>query len=247
MIFHCLAADFKKTKHLPIRVAHLAIPMGIAVIFLAYYAGTPWSAQSKVAAYYQVLGIGFPVLIGLFSAMLAEQEAAAASYQAMLSANKRLPLFYSKFLLLVFSGAFSVLLASMLFGIGNVYVIRQSMVDLWFYFRAALILIGTNVALYLFHWFLALRFNKGVSIMIGIAEGIVAALMLTGLGDTIWHFIPCAWASRLVTYMVINSAGIPIFDKKCVTAVLLCIVSTVCAIVLFGIWASHWEGKQTSD
>lgn len=247
MLLKCLVADFQKTKHLPFRIAHLAIPVCTAFVFLSYYAGTPWSAQSKTGGFYQILGMAFPVLIGLFSVMLAEQEAAAASFQSMLAASKRLPMFFGKLNLLVLSGACSVFLTSVLFGLGNIYVLHQSVVNMRFYFSAAFVLIMSNVVTYVFHWFLSLRFNKGVSIMVGILEGIVAALMVTGLGDSIWCCIPCAWAARMITYMVFDSVGIPVFDKGRSVAAWLCAIFTVFAIILFGIWACHWEGKQTND
>ncbi len=247
MILKCLVADYKKTKYLSFRMAHFVIPVCVAILFLAYYLKAPWNAQIKTEAYYQILGIGFPILIGLFSVMLAEQEASAASFQTMLSSAKRLPIFYSKLILLVLSGAFSVLFASLLFGLGNMYVIKQSVTDMVFYLAAPVVLIAGNVCIYIFHWFLSLRFNKGVSIMVGIVESIVAALMLTGIGDGTWCYVPCAWASRMVSYMVLKSVGMQIFDPKCFVAVLLCVVLTVCSAFLFGIWVCRWEGQQTND
>ncbi len=247
MILKCFIADYKKTKYLSFRIAHFVIPVCVAIMFLAYYLNAPWNAQIKTEAYYQILGMGFPILIGLFSVMLAEQEASAASFQTMLSAAERLPMFYSKLILLVLSGAFSVFLASLLFGLGNMYVIKQSITDMSFYLSAPFVLIVGNVFTYIFHWFLSLRFNKGVSIMVGIAESIVAALMLTGLGENIWCYVPCAWASRIISYMVLESVGTQAFDAKCLVAVLLCGVFTICAAFLFGIWACHWEGQQTND
>ncbi len=245
MLLKCLAADLQKTKHLPFWIAHLGIPVCTALVFLLYYAGSPWSAQSKMEGFYQVLGMGFPVLIGLFTVMLAQQE--GPSFQTMLSAPRRLPLFYSKFLLLVLSGAGSVFVTSILFGVGNCYVLGQSVTGMGFYFSAAFLLVGSNVFTYLFHWFLALRFNKGVSIMVGVTEGIVAALMVTGLGDRIWCYVPCAWGSRMVTYLVLDSVGIQVYDQGREIAGWLCAVITVCAILLFGVWTCHWEGKQGSQ
>ena len=247
MILTCLVSDYKKTKHLSFRIAHLVIPVCAAIIFLAYYLNAPWDAQIKTEVYYQTLGIGFPILIALFSVMLAEQEASAASFQTMLSATKRLPMFYSKLILLVLSGTFSVLLASLLFGLGNMYVIKQSITDMSFYLSASLVLIVGNIFTYIFHWFLSLRFNKGVSIMIGIVESIVAALMLTGIGENTWCYIPCAWASRIITCMILKFVGMQTFDIKCLVAVLLCVVLTICSTFLFGIWVCHWEGQQTND
>lgn len=246
-IYRCFVADFKKTKHLPFWSAHLIIPICVAGVFLLYYTTAPWNAQEKINAYFQTLGIGFPILISLFSVMLAEQELSADSYQTMLSAPKRLPMFYSKLILLIACGAFSVFLASVLFGVGNLYVIKQSMVDMPFYLSSAFVLVTANILLYIFHWFLALRFNKGVSIIISITESIVTALLLTGMGEEIWCYVPCAWASRLITCMLALTITGQAFDMKCIMAISLCVILTVCTGFLFGIWACHWDGQHTDN
>lgn len=246
MILKCIAADYRKTKGLYFRTAHLVIPVCAAAVFLAYYANVTWDVREKAEAYYQALGCGFPVLIGLFGAMLAEQEA-SVSFQAMLSAVNKRRMFYSKLMLLIAGGTGSVFLASVLFGLGNIYVLKQSVAGMNLYVRAAFVLITGNIFCYIFHWFLALRFNRGVGIMAGITEGLAAALLLTGLGDGIWCYVPCAWAARLTTCMVLQSAGIQAFDTKCRTAVFLCAALTVCGFVLSGIWADRWEGQQSGD
>lgn len=242
-VLKCLAADYRKTKGLYFRTAHLLIPVCAAALFLAYYTNSAWDARVKTEAYYQALGCGFPLLIGLFSSMLSEEEASAASFQDMLSAVNKRRMFYSKLILLIVSGACSVLLASLLFGLGNIYVLKQSVTGMGFYLQASLVLIAGNVFIYVFHWFLSLRFNKGVGIMAGITESIAAALLLTGLGDNIWCYVPCAWAARLTTCMVLQSAGMQVFDAKCRTACFLCVGVTLCGGVLSGIWAQRWEGQ----
>lgn len=246
-LFHCIASDYMKTKRMSIRIVHLIIPLCMVGMFLIYYAYAPWNEKGKLEAFFQVIGIGFPVLIGLFCSILSEQEASAASYQSMLASPKRLPIFFSKLSLLILGGAFSILLTSALFGIGNIYVLKQSVVHMPFYLLAALILIGNSIVLYTFHLFLALRFNKGVSIIVGISESLIVALFLTGLGENIWYYMPCAWASRLITHMVSVSTGEQIFDAGCVFAMVLCVIVTICTIVLFGLWAYRWEGQHTSD
>lgn len=87
--FRCIASDYMKTKRMSIRIVHLIIPLCVVGMFLVYYAYAPWSKQGKLEAFFQVIGIGFPILIGLFCAILSEQEASAASYQLMLASPKR--------------------------------------------------------------------------------------------------------------------------------------------------------------
>ena len=50
------------------QLAHLLIPIITSVIFLIYYFFSPWNENMKVIAFYQAIGAGLPVLIGIFTA-----------------------------------------------------------------------------------------------------------------------------------------------------------------------------------
>lgn len=258
IFFNYIRADFIKTKHLSIRIAHIAIPAGTAAAFLAYYAYAPWDEYSKVVTYYQVLGAGFPTLIGLFCAMLAEQELAAGTYQNMLTASKRPLIFFGKLLILLLFGMGAVALASVMFGTGYFFFLGQQYIRYSFYIDAAFVMMGSNIFLYTLHMFLALRFNKGVTIGFGIVESLLAALFLTGLGDGIWIFVPAAWPGRFITIFLLRristydtiNAGLEacaariaeqsLMDWK--AAIAICAVMTVGGISAFGIWANRWDG-----
>ena len=69
-----LQADLLKMKGLPITLAHILIPIITSGLFLAYYSFSGWSENTKVIAFYQAVGAGFPVLIGIFTASVMEQE-----------------------------------------------------------------------------------------------------------------------------------------------------------------------------
>lgn len=245
--FRCLSAEFIKTKCLPIRIAHIVIPISIAVIFLAYYAYAPWDAYSKVEAYFQVLGMGFPFLIGLFSVMVSEQELTAGAFQGMLAIPQRRMVFLAKLFLLVLFGACSVLAAGVLFGTGYFYLLKQQLIAYSFYWKGAAILLGSSIFLYIWHLFLAFRFNKGVSIGMGMVEGLLSALLLTGLGEAVWIYVPCAWASRLVSIALANSSGREISQTEYHSAVLLCIICTFIALAAYFVWCCRWEGEKTND
>ena len=262
MFFNYMKADFIKTKHLSIRIAHIAIPIGTAAAFLAYYSYVNWDGYEKTITYYYVLSAGFPTLIGLFCAMLAEQEMSAGTFQNMLSVSKRSIAFFSKLLMVILLGAGAVLLASALFGIGYFFFLEQRYIRYSFYIGAAFILTGSNVFLYVLHLFLALRFNKGVTIGLGIVESLLSALLLTGLGDGIWIFIPVAWASRFITiflqiistYDIISPAravwAVGVAGQlfmECKEALVICAVMTAGAIAAFGVWACHWDGICGSE
>ena len=48
--FNYIRADFIKTKRLPILIAHIAIPIGIATAFLVYYSYVNWDGYEKVVS-----------------------------------------------------------------------------------------------------------------------------------------------------------------------------------------------------
>lgn len=242
MFLNYIKADFIKTKHLSILIAHIAIPIGTAAAFLAYYAYAPWDGYTKVATYYQVLGVGFPTLIGLFCAMLAEQELAAGTFQNILSTSKRPIAFFSKLLVLILFGMGAVLFASAMFGTGYFFFLGQQYIKYSFYIEAAFVMMGSNIFLYILHLFLALRFNKGVTIGLGIVESLLSALFLTGLGDGIWIFVPAAWAGRFITIFLQRIGTYDIIITYWKAAIVICAVMTVAGISAFGVWACRWDG-----
>lgn len=242
--FLFLYADFQKTKGLPIRKAHLFIPIGIAAIFLAYYSFSGWDSLTKVSAYFQVLGIGLPCLVGLFCAALAEQEAEAGGFFGLLSLPKKTAAFGSKLLLLYLAGGCSLFLASLLFGIVYTLLYGKTALPVTFYFTAPLLLWGSSLFLYLMHFFLAIRFSGGLSAGLGITESLLCALMLTGLGDRIWPFLPPAWGARLVSHYLLWSASSAVLPDACRTATAVCILTTLAAFIVCFIFVRHFEGRK---
>ena len=245
--FNYIKADFIKTKHLFILIAHIAIPIGTATAFLTYYAYAAWDEYWKVATYYQVLGAGFPTLIGLFCAMLAEQELSAGTFQNMLSVSKRPIAFFSKLLGLMIFGMGAVMLASVMFGTGYFFFLGQRYIQYSFYIETAFVMMGSNIFLYILHMFLALRFNKSVTIGLGIVESLLSALFLTGLGDGIWIFVPAAWACRFITifllqristYDIINVGSATCMQKLHSNS---CWNDSCCGIYIYDRIITDWE------
>ena len=84
MIGRSLNADLRKMKGTSVILAHLLIPIITSVIFLIYYFFSPWNENMKVIAFYQAIGAGLPVLIGIFTASVMEQEQNAGDFQNLL-------------------------------------------------------------------------------------------------------------------------------------------------------------------
>lgn len=247
MFLAYLKSDYLKTKHLSIRAAHLLIPIAAALLFIAYYSYAPWDNLKKIGIYYQVLGMGLPFLIGLFCAMLSEQEQTASSFQAMLIAPKKLIPFLSKLLLLLMFGLAALVLASAIFGISFLAVLGNDLVGIGFYMLASIIMLGSSIPMYILHLFLSLQFNKGVSIGLGIVESLVSALFLTGLGNSIWKYVPASWPARISTTFLSAYNGDIDASTELSDVFPICFVVAIGAMVLYILWANHWQGTKSND
>ena len=117
MIGRSLNADLRKMKGTSVILAHLLIPIITSVIFLIYYFFSPWNENMKVIAFYQAIGAGLPVLIGIFTASVMEQEQNAGNFQNLLSLPDKLTAFLSKLLMLLVLCLCSILLTAIIFGI----------------------------------------------------------------------------------------------------------------------------------
>ena len=180
-------------------LAHLLIPILTSVIFLVYYLFSPWNENMKVIAFYQAIGAGLPVLIGIFTASVMEQEQNAGDFQNLLSLSDKHVAFLSKLLMLLLLSLCSVLLTAIIFGIGFRRISSSDIGSIKVCILAALLLWGSSVPLYLWQLILAFQFGKGISIGAGIISGLISALMLTGLGDYVWKYVFVCWTCLLYT------------------------------------------------
>ncbi|MBR6402488.1 MAG: lantibiotic immunity ABC transporter MutG family permease subunit [Eubacterium sp.] len=237
MLFRCLRVDLLKMKRLPITYAHIVIPILISAMFLAYYKICGWNDQTKISAFYEAVGIGFPVLIGIFTASLVELEQSAGAYQNILSVKHKITAFVSKVIILNIYSLFSLVLTTLIFGTGMSLSGTSNLFRVYLTSTALIWLAG--IPLYIWQMVIAFRLGKGASIGVGILGGLVSALMMTGLGERIWRFIPAAWTTRIpASYL----QGV---DQK--SMIINFTVVTLASIVYYVLWAFRWEGKKISE
>lgn len=242
-----IRGDFQKIRRSPLYCIHIVIPMLMVILFLSYYSFSRASSPGKVGGYIEVLAIGFPLLIGIISANAVEQEALAGRFQELLMAKYKLMTFFSKVCMLLLM-AFGALIAAVGgFAFGFQFLLHQNMFSTNFYAKMTLILFFSQIFLYLLHILCSFRFGSGASIGLGIAESLVAALMLTGLGDGIWKWIPCSWGARLCnSYMLwsTNNSGISIFMKEFQSGALICFIVTALLFFISSFWFHYFEGRN---
>ncbi|MCM1155520.1 MAG: lantibiotic immunity ABC transporter MutG family permease subunit [Roseburia sp.] len=238
----CIASEFLKTKRLKFRRAHIWIPMCAALFFSFYYRYSAWNNEVKISAYFQVLSMGTPFLVSLFCSLLAEQEAAAGAFFHMLSAPERRHVFLAKLTLLIISGGFCVSLAGLLFAL--LYAVDGAYL---FYAEAVFLLWLGSLPLYIWHSFLALRFPKALSLITGMTESLLAALMITAIGDYIWPYLPCAWPIRWLTSLAEAYFMQKSLNDSFYTTALACVMICVFLFIAFIVFAERVENMNNRN
>ena len=242
-----LHADLLKMKGTPIILAHILIPVITSGLFLIYYSFSAWNENTRIIAFYQAVGAGFPVLIGIFTASMIKQEQNAGGFQNLLTLPQKTIAFLSKVLLLLIFSMFSVLLTTVIFGFGFCKILESSTVSIGLCMMAALIMWCSSVPLYIWQMILAFQFGEGVSIGAGILSGLVSELMLTGLGDYIWKYIFVSWTGRIpYTYLKLASGESGARGDFEAVIPIYCIF-TVISMIYYLLWASRLEGSKITE
>ena len=250
--FRSLKAETLKIKHTPLLWLHLIIPLVGVGLFLFYSALSAWSTEVLVTFYFEALALAFPMLIGIVCGMAASQE--AGGFQNMLGVlPSRLVPFLSKFAFLSVLGLGALVASVGLYGAGFALLPGQQAVPALLYLKLAGALFASNLFLYLLHLWISLRFGKGASISVGVAGSLVAALMLTGLGEGIWYFIPWGWGVRFCDMAVIKALtapaveGIAFIQNETTLGWRTAGCATLFLFVLCLLWFKRWEGRSASE
>lgn len=244
-LIRCINSDFKKFKHTSMLWIHILLPLGAALLFLAYFSTSPWSADSKISGYLEFIGISYPLIISLICSKAMEQEEQAGSFHTMLcSIKSRAAAYMSKLVVLLLLGIFSVSLVVGVFAVGF------KMAPTSLYVKAAVILITGNIFLYILHLFISCQYGRGASIILGVFESIISALALTGLGDGIWYYLPCTWSARLNSYLVyiwMHPESAVVGAAELNQWLMIAIPATISAFIFSLFWFRNWEGRKNQE
>jgi len=245
MLWRSIKADFIKLKRTSITYIHILIPIIGASLFLFYYSISSWSTETKLAAYYHAMAIIFPLLIGIITGIITDQEEGAGGFQNMFTILKgKATSYLSKLFVLLLLSVFSIIMAILTFAL----VFKNYSLE--FYISLGIALFLGNIPLYILHLFISFRFGKGASIGLGFAGALISALMETGLGDGIWQFIPWAWGIRFGDFLMLkelNQLTFPYIFELIRKGVFLLISGIFIGLVLSIFWFNRWEGRKSYD
>lgn len=248
MFLRYLYSDFLKIKRNSILWMHILVPLISVILFLVICFFKQGSAGSMAGSILGAMAFSFPIFIGLICSMTVEQESDAGNFQELLTRPSKLIPFFSMAFMLLLLGLAASLLASFGFETGLAVCLHKAPYRPDFYFCGALLVFESNIFIYIFHLFLSLRFNKSVSIGIGIVESMLSVQLLTGIGDGIWTFIPCAWGLRFLKLFLQYSLGrVVLANSQLNQGIALCCIETVFIFAFSIIWFLRWEGKKTEE
>lgn len=241
----CFRAEYQKSRHSLLLLMHVLIPLSGALLFAGYFHGSAWSGVAKVSGYLEVLAIAFPFLIGIVVGMAVQAEDRAGHFQLMLGTlHSRSAVYMGKLGFLVSGGMFAAALAL------GIFAVSCGEAPLILYLKAGLLLILTMIPIYLIQLLVGMNFGKGASMGLGIAGSLTAALMLTGLGDHCWKWIPWAWGVRAMDYTVLAWDSSKLFwqlRKDFWSGMEISVTFTLILTMVSLIWFYHWEGGNWSD
>lgn len=250
-LFKFIRSDFQKIRHTPIVWIHIIVPILISMLFVAYYTASPATIDnvSKVGLYIELLSMGFPLIIGIVCGMVVEQEADAGNFQELLMARHKLLKFFSKLCMLLIMGLGSLVAAIGILGLGLEFLVHKNVFSVAFYGKIIFILLFCEIFIYLLHLLCSFRFGSGASIGLGIAESLVTALMLTGLGDILWKWIPCSWATRIPELYItlkIDSGKHLFLINDFYSGIYICLAATILLLLISFLWYNYFEGRSES-
>lgn len=251
VLWRLLIADFQKVKHTAFLWVHLIAPIVGSGLFLAYISGRVSQPLNTYSNFLEAIGVILPLAISILCGIVATQEEKAGKFQVLLGSVALKEMSYiSKLLFLVIGNIISVGLAIFTFLMGMRYILNIPNIPYLVFFQGAGWLIASSVILYMIYLWVSFTFGLGASSLCGGLGLLVSALMITGLGDGIWKYIPWAWGVRFADSVGVLRLGN--FNSNIKSAVhsdfqqgqILFMIITVIVFIVSLLWFRKWEGKK---
>lgn len=229
-------------------ILHLTIPILGLTVFLGYLLINSYNSFRITIVYFQVIALCYPLITALLTSLVVEQEIDAGSGFFMLVAPRRSTVLFSKLLFLLVSGLFSCLLFALGYSLLAPVIRADYTIPTSVIFARMLIIFSCSIFSYLFHLWIGLKFGKNTNFAVAVFEILLSALLLTGLGETIWFLFPCAWGARLASLPLENSGtqNIVLAQIEKIMPFYIIIVTVILLLTVF-VWFKRWEGRKSEE
>lgn len=248
--FRAIVADMYKLIHTKIWLVHILTPLAGLILVGGYILQSSWTEMEKIIAYMQVVAIVFPVMIAIVVAMLFEADLKAGRFQNLLFVPcPKVLTHFANLLPLLLLGMVASVLATAGFGV----VLRGTgfqLIPIGVYGMVGVYLFGTNIAVYLLQYMICFSWGKSIAMGVGITGTVLSALLMPGVGDTIWKCCPYSYGIRCISYFMYR-----ILKPREYMAMIeenragICTVAVVTAGLtgMFLIWSFCWQGTREKE
>lgn len=253
-----LYVELIKMKHTFLYPYHVLLPVIGSGLFLVYYRWIRHGMENGIGVLVEITGVALPLVISIVCAGNISLEA-QNHFQIFLENYKcRWKGLAAKLLVLWSMGFLSVSAAIVIFTAGYGELKKQAetfgetgQAGESLMMLVVILAIG-SIPVYVEHLFWNFVFPASVSQCIGVAESILSALFLTGLGDGIWQYVPCTWSARGVTlFWEISRASdemrTVIYHTEMKKTGMICTLLLAGICVIIGLWFQNYEGRQWNE
>ena len=246
-MINIIKSEIYKIKRTWLPWIHIVLPIAYSILFYMASKTTGlknFEESDIIQTYFVLLGAIIPLICSFISSKVVDMEMGAGKFQVLLSTTRsRTKAYLGKLLVLELGFILSLTLAIIIFAVLTGY---QTIFD---WFIESLLIFISSLSLYMIHLWVSILLSNGVSIGLGFLETMIALLSLTVIGDSIWYFIPCSWASRLpAMYITMNKAlNLSYFYKELrlwsLTASLIILIIFISSIF----WFNRWDGESINE
>lgn len=237
-------------KHTFLYPLHIAVPVIGSILFLLYYHVSDWDEMMQISGFIQVIGIALPFVIALICAgnVSLEEE---NHFQPFLGTSVcKWHTLFAKWMVLEALALLSIIASVCMFACGYHWILGKEALSSQIYGLLILFLWLGSIPLYLEHLFLNFTYSKAASLGAGVAQLLLSALFLTGLGDGKWQFFPSTWSVRwtsLILTVIVNDGASDFLIGKVKTYAMICLLITVVIYVIIRMWFYFYEGRQCDE
>lgn len=236
-----IRSEIAKIKHTSYWLLHIILPVAGVMLFIAYfalYSAVPELNKEKLLL--ELTATIFPLLISIVTGLNTLLEEKASRFQMFLSLKSRTTVYVGKLFFFVGTGLLAMLLLMITLFIG-LQVFSLADIPLTFFLKAGLLLIISNVIIYIWHLFLGFRFGLGISLFLGVFESLQVILYSNITLAGIFKYIPFAWSIELCHNFLYGQMPLNITDLLIMTLLTGVALTAVC------IWVNRWEGRKNYE
>ena len=264
-LIRAMKSDWIKTKKTPFRYTVILVPILFPLLILAYISNykIDYTFQIKVySIYFETVGISLPMIAAILTGTNIMGEESAGEFRRLITSPiSRTTIYLSKLLMLILITIIDMFVAIGILLVGIKFIYHGVNIQYEMFLEGTLLVSIGALFLYGLYLIISINFGLGPTIAIGAGGTLWGALLQTGMGDSIWKFVPWAWSGRLgaLPCLVLtdlakfkNLEAIQGYDDvmknvyvtEMYSGVPIALISFIVITVLGVLWFKRWEGRK---